>query len=315
MLPRVAVLTLAAMLAFAALADAAAAEPVALTFDDLPAMALDGTPWNAAQTTRRLLAGLHRHRFPAIGFVTGESMEGARRREGQAVLSAWIAAGHELGNHTYSHNSLNHTAVADYIADVGREDATLRPLLRAHGRSLLWFRHPYLETGATLSDKRTFESWLAGAGYRIAPVTMENSDYLFSPLYDDALRRHDRHAAARVRLAYLDYTRRVVPWYREAGLALFGRRPAAVFLLHACRLNADVVDDLAAILKANELQPVALSQALADPAYATPDDYVDPDGDEWLSRWSQLLGRELPWETFPEPPADIAAESARLDPA
>src|SRR5689334_17532718 len=76
-LPRVAVVTLAAILDLAALAAPATAEPVALTFDDLPVMALDGTPWNAAQTTRRLLAGLHRHRFPAIGFVTGEPMEGA----------------------------------------------------------------------------------------------------------------------------------------------------------------------------------------------------------------------------------------------
>ncbi len=305
----------AATVALAALAGPAVAEPVALTFDDLPVMALDGTPWRAAETTHRLLAGLRRHHLPATGFVNGEVMEGARRREGTAVLNAWIVTGFELGNHTYSHNSLNHTPVSDYIEDVRREDAILRPLLRLHGRSPRWFRHPYLETGATLADKRSFETWLAKAGYRVAPVTMENSDYLFSPLYDDALRRHDRKAAARVRLAYLDYTRRVVPWYREAGLELFGRRPAFVFLLHACRLNADVVDDLSAILKANQLKPVTLGDALADAAYSTGDDYADPDGDEWLSRWSQVLGRPLPWATFPEPPAGIAAESARLDPS
>ena len=297
-----------------AVASRAAGEPVALTFDDLPTLALSPAPKYAEVTTVRLIRGLHRQQLPATGFVVGNQLEGARNATGRTMLKQWLNAGFELGNHTYSHASLTTVPVADYIADVARNDALLRPLLKGRRQSMLWFRHPYLETGATLEAKHTFEAWLAKAGYWIAPVSMENADWMFSPSYDDAISRNDRASADRIRRTYLAYTAKVVPWYREAGLQLLGRRPSFVFLLHACRLNADSVDDLAAILRANDLEPVALAKAMQDPAYALADDFADPNGDQWLSRWARTMKTTLPWASYPAPPADLAAEARRLDP-
>lgn len=297
------------------LAGQAAAEPVALTFDDLPTMTLDETAPYAALTTHRLLKGLRRRHLPAIGFVIGGELEGANAEPGRKLLLRWLDAGYELGNHTYSHEHFNRMATADYVADVARNDELLRPILAERRQSPRWFRHPYLETGATLEAKHDFEAWLGAHGYRIAPVTMENSDWLFSPVYDDAIRRGDKVAAEAVKAAYLDYTAKAVAWYRQAGLQLLGRRPAYIFLLHATRLNADTLGGLAKILRQNDLRPVRLEAAMKDPAYAASDDWADPDGDEWLSRWSHILGRDLPWDTFPDPPANIAAESDRLDPS
>lgn len=296
------------------LAGGARSEPVALTFDDLPSMTLIEDPAYAEVTTTRLLRGLRRNHLPAIGFVTGQQLDGPRREAGEHMLQQWLRQGIPLGNHTWSHESLNKIPLDTYIADVKRDDDLLRPLLAPWGRSPHWFRHPFLDTGATLEEKQKFEAWLKQAGYRVAPVTMENSDYLFSPSYDDALRRHDLKAAAKVRRDYLDYTAKVTTWYRAAGLQLFGRRPAHVYLMHATRLNADSIDALAKILRANHLRPVTLEQAMKDPVYARADDYADPDGDEWISRWSHEMGRELSWDDFPEPPADIAAAAERLDP-
>jgi hypothetical protein len=144
---------------------------------------------------------------------------------------------------------------------------------------------------------------------------MENADWMFALPYDDALAHDDRAGAARIRTSYLDYTAKVVPWYREAGRQLLGRRPDFVLLLHASRLNADCIGGLAAILARNGLRGVTLAQAMADPAYRIRDDYAGPDGDEWISRWSRALGKDLDWDAFPEPPADIAAENSRLDTA
>ena len=188
-------------------------------------------------------------------------------------------------------------------------------LLRARGRTLRWYRYPYLETGLTIETRHAFESWLAEHGYRVAPVTMENSDWMFAIPYDNAILRRDAAGAARIRQSYLAYTAKVVPWYREAALALLGRRPAFVFLLHASRLNADSIDQLAAILKTGELNAVSLDRAMTDPAYLIADTYVGPNGDEWLSRWSLTLNKDLPWSSFPEPPPDIDAEDKRLDPS
>jgi hypothetical protein len=86
-----------------------------------------------------------------------------------------------------------------------------------------------------------------------------------------------------------------------------------VFLLHATRLNADSIDDLATILRRQSLHAVSLDRAMRDRAYKIADTDAGPNGDEWLSRWSRTLHKDLPWTTFPEPPADIAAENDRLD--
>ncbi|MGC1302075.1 MAG: polysaccharide deacetylase family protein [Caulobacteraceae bacterium] len=291
----------------------ARAEPVALTFDDLPTLALTSSTPYARITTERLLGRLRRHRLPATGFVNEGKLEGADRTQRIALLSDWLNAGMDLGNHGYSHESLNRTPVQAYIGDVSRGETVTRALLAARGRRPRWFRHPYLETGATQDIRRTFEDWLAAHGYRVAPVSLENADWMFALPYDDAILRRDRAAAERVQQAYLTYTAKVVPWYRTAALGLLGRRPAFVMLLHASRLNADSMDQIAAILRANHLRGVTLARAMTDPAYGIKDTYVGPDGEEWLSRWSLALNKSLPWSSFPEPPVDIAAESDRLD--
>ncbi len=303
----------AAIMALCAWTSYARAEGVALTFDDLPTMALTGDASYADVTTRRLLHGLRRHHFPATGFVIGERLEGAGGVAHTSLVKRWAAAGMVLGNHTYSHISLNKTPVDQYIADVERADTVLRSLVTTDRAPLAWFRHPYLETGLTIEDRRAFEGWLAAHGYRVAPVTMENADYVFALPYDDAIRRHDRAGALRIKRAYLDHTAKAVAWYRMAAVGLLGRRPSFVFLLHATRLNADVLDQLSDILRRNDLQVLGLDRAMADPAYRIADGYAGPDGDEWLSRWSRTLKKDLPWSSFPEPPADIVTANDRLD--
>jgi peptidoglycan/xylan/chitin deacetylase (PgdA/CDA1 family) len=288
------------------------AEDVALTFDDLPSLSINPATSYWAATTDELLAGLKRHHIPAIGFVNEQKLE-IDRTERIDLLRRWLDAGMDLGNHTYSHLSLTNTPVDAYIVDVERGETATRWLLAQRGRAPHWFRHPYLETGKSLEDRRKFETWLAEHGYRVAPVSMENSDWMFAYPYDDALSRHDQAAADHIKQEYLAFTAAVVPWYREAAYQLFGRRPAFVFLLHASRLNADCVDDLWAILKRNDLRPVTLEQAMTDPAYAIPDTYAVPDGDEWLTRWSLALNKSLPWSTLPREPADIIAAEKRLD--
>ncbi|WP_309604073.1 polysaccharide deacetylase family protein [Phenylobacterium sp.] len=303
-------LALAALIATAA---PAAAEPVAITFDDLPTMALSPTTDYALVTTKALLAGLRRNHIPAIGFVNEVKLEARDKPQRIALLTRWLDAGMTLGNHSYSHPHFSTTPVADYIADVARGEVVTRSLLAARGKPLRWYRHPYLETGATSQDRATFETWLAAHGYRVAPVSMENSDWLFALPYDEAVTRGDAGEAERIRQAYLTFTAQIVPWYRQAALEVLGRRPAFVFLLHATRINADSLGELAAILRANDLKPVTLDRAMTDPAYAIADDYVGAAGTPWVTRWALTLHKDMPWKTLPRPPADIAALDARIE--
>jgi peptidoglycan/xylan/chitin deacetylase (PgdA/CDA1 family) len=302
-------------LMFLALAAAspAAAEDVAITFDDLPTLSLVDSTDYARETTALLLADLTRRHVPATGFVNEGKLEGADRPARVALLSQWLDAGMDLGNHSYSHLSLTSTPVDAYIADVAKGETVTRALLAARGRAPRYYRHPYLETGATPEIRGRFEGWLADHGYKVAPVTMENSDWLFALPYDEAVLSGDIVYAMKVQAAYLAYTAQIVPWYRQAAYDVLGRRPAFVMLLHASRLNADSFDDIAGILSENDLRPVSLDKALADPAYGIADSYAGPDGDGWLTRWAMTLHKPLPWKSLPLEPSDIATESARLD--
>ena len=297
------------------IATPAAAEGVALTFDDLPVFGPVRSVAEQTAITRKLLRGLVRHHLPATGFVNEGNLDGPDRPGRIALLTAWLDAGMDLGNHTYSHLSLTRTPVDAYIADTARGDAVTRALLVARGRTTRWFRYPYLETGPTLPIRRSFEEWLASAHYRIAPVTLENADYQFADAYDAALARGDKRRARLIRREYSSYTARMVGWYQAAATALTGRHPALIWLLHASRLNADSVTILAQIIRRAHLTPVTLDTAMTDPVYQLTDDYAGPDGNEWLERWSVTLHRELPWDRMPKVPPDIAApDTASVEP-
>ncbi|MBU6268182.1 MAG: polysaccharide deacetylase family protein [Sphingomonadales bacterium] len=287
--------------------------PVALTFDDLPELSLIDDQTYDDETNRALIAGLRRHHFAATGFAVCGKLDDLVPARQTAILDEWLAAGFDLGNHTQSHDSPEELGTAGYIADIAKCDAALRPILARHGRTPRWFRHPYLETGAPLSARHAIDGWLARHRYRVAPVTIVPSDYVFSEPYDAAIAHHDEAHARALRRAWLAYFRRALTWYGEAARGLFGRDIAHVLLLHGNRLNADTIDDLAAILREKNFKVVPLDKAMKDPAYRTADAYAKKDGIDWIERWSLTLKKPLPWNDFREPPARIQAEYAKVD--
>ena len=155
---------------------------MAVTFDDLPAVSVvKGDPASLLAFTDRLLAVFSRFHIPIVGFVNegklsvrGEGLDGQRSRI--ELLQRWIAAGLELGNHTYSHRSLNDLPIEEFEADVVRGEAVTAALLSTQGRGLRYFRHPFLQVGLDLDKRRAFEAWLKGRGYTIAPVTVDNDE-------------------------------------------------------------------------------------------------------------------------------------------
>lgn len=118
-----------------ALASQARAEPVAVTFDDVPYLSLTTELGFQQTTTRELLNGLRRNHISAIGFVNEFQLEGPDKPQRVALLSAWLNAGMDLGNHSYSRVSLTNTPVADYIADVAKGERVTQTLMAARGEA------------------------------------------------------------------------------------------------------------------------------------------------------------------------------------
>ncbi len=307
----------AALLASGLLAATATAQAgeglVALTFDDLPGLSLVPDQPYVNYLNDMLLRGLTRHRMPATGFVNESKLDLMDRPQQIANLQKWVDAGFDLGNHTFSHDSPEELGGTGYILDIARGESVTRALLAARHRRLQWFRHPYLETGFPEAVKLEINRWLDTHGYRVAPVTIDADDWEFAEPYDDALSRHDDARAHRIRLQYLAYTERTVAWYQSASQALFGRQIAFVMLLHATRLNADSLDELADILRRRKLKVVSLDRAMKDPAYRLGDPYVGHDGVAWLERWAEARHKDLPWDSWQDPPRDIVDDYDRTN--
>ncbi len=283
------------------------AREVAVTFDDLIVGGRDlGVERDRALTTA-ILGHVRAAEIPAVGFVNEAKLCDCEEREARlGILRQWTDAGLELGNHTYSHPSLTRTPLAEYEADVVRGEPETRKLLA--GRPLRWFRHPYLHTGPNPEVRAAFEAFLAGRGYTVAPVTLDNSDWLFNLVYSDARTRGDAALMRRVGAAFVRYVDDVVGFYEGAEQALFGRPIRHVLLLHANELNAEYFDDVVAVLRRRGYRFVTLEHALADPAYQETDGYTGPAGVSWMYRWDFTRGRkQVDWAREPAPPADIQA--------
>jgi len=152
---------------------------IALTFDDFPA--------RAPYVTDRLIAQLHAAHAPAIAFVNEVKVRGT----GDRRLREWLDAGLELGNHTYSHVSIDSVPFERYRDDLIRGETVTRALLAQRGERLRYFRHPQLHTGPTAEYKRKLDALLAERGYTVAPVTIDTDDFIFAAVYERAKARGD----------------------------------------------------------------------------------------------------------------------------
>lgn len=97
---------------------------VALTFDDGP---------NPA-TTPAVLASLGKHEVRATFFVLGQ-----RAEANPALLKKISSAGHELGNHSYSHQDFNRATGAEIREEIVRTNKIINKL---SGQQPVLFRPP-----------------------------------------------------------------------------------------------------------------------------------------------------------------------------
>ena len=267
---------------------------VAVTFDDLPLNSLQRDVASQELITRKLLRAITANRVPAIGFVNESKLLSAGRTDERrvALLQRWLDAGLELGNHTFSHPDLNSTPLEVFVQDVMRGEEVTRRLLQAKGRTLRYFRHPFLHTGKSLETKQKFEEFLSQRGYLIAPVTIDNSEWIFARAYDNAMQRGDKQLMKRIGKSYISYMDQKFAYFEQQSLALFGYEMKQILLLHANALNADYFHTLAGMMKDRSYRFITLDEALTDNAYNSRDTYAGSGGITWIHRWAITAGKD-----------------------
>lgn len=266
---------------------------ISVTIDDLPVVSTLASISDQTKITKDLLTHIKKANIPAIGFVNEHKLyKGDQRDETKVeLLQLWLDAGLELGNHTYSHRSLNVIDLNEYQEDVLMGEKITKELIKKRGGTLRYFRHPFLHTGMSIETKEAFVAFLATNGYIIAPVTHDNSDYIFSRAYDLARDNNEKKLMKRIGDAYVPYMIKKMDYWERQSVKLFGREISQILLIHANSINAEYFDDLAAALSKRNYTFVDLETSLKDAAYSTPDRFLGNGGISWLHRWAVDRGK------------------------
>jgi peptidoglycan-N-acetylglucosamine deacetylase len=266
---------------------------VAVTIDDLPAGMADRLP--AAEITAlttKLLGTLRDQKIPVVGFVNEKKLyKPGEVDERIKVLQMWLDYGFELGNHTFSHASLDQIELKDWEDDVVQGESVTRMLLAQHKMKLRYFRHPYLDTGRDLLTRRKAEEFLTQRGYRIAPITLDGWDWMFAGLYEDAKKRNDVAFQQQIVKEYLSYHDAAFAYAEQLSAKVVGYEPRQILLLHASNLEADHIGELLDVLRKRGYRFITLGDALSDQAYSLPDTYVGEEGTGWIDHWAITQGK------------------------
>lgn len=285
-------LALALLAGLPALARQGGERPLLVTVDDLPLATgwLHTDPQERAAITRQLLGTLERHGIHAVGLVTWSNVRGP---DDLALLALWLEAGHELGNHSFSHPDYNRTDADAYVADMERGRAELAGFLEPFDRTPRFFRFPQLHEGDTAAKLAAMREYLERSGQRNLPVTIDNPDYAFAEPWVQAQREGDAQALNAIGEEFQAALRLAVRHHERSGDALYGRPLPQILLLHATAVGAAQWDALFDWLERTGHRFAVADSVLADPVFEESHAFVGIKGYGLWDRFSvERLRRE-----------------------
>ncbi|MCK9628617.1 MAG: polysaccharide deacetylase family protein [Bacteroidales bacterium] len=268
---------------------------ICFSIDDMPVVSYGINDSNYQKMIfNSIMSSLVKNKIPAIGFVNERKIrkEADGGRYQKELLKNWIKSGLELGNHTYSHPDFNNVSCKEYTSDILKGEPILKEILSESGKSIKYFRHPFLHVGETKSKADSLDAFLKEHGYKVAPVTIDNDDYLFALAYKKASDVKDTILMSRIGFDYIDYMEKKLHFYERQSVALFGRKIPQILLIHASLLNAVYLDSLASMYKRNGYEFADMDTALRDEAYNSKVTSYGKWGISWIDRWAISSGKK-----------------------
>ena len=230
---------------------------IALTIDDLPFVGSNNKNANSVKRSndriQSIIQALVDHKIPATGFIIGEAVT----KEQLPLLEEFRANGIALGNHTWSHKSLNNLSAENYIADIDRADKKLTPLLTEPK----YFRYPYLAESKGAKKQQVYD-YLAEHEYIIAPVTIDSKDYNFNARLLAVPWQNRAEKLKQIQARYLEYV-----WNQtlkaEERAQKKGSTGKQILLIHANLLNSHSLGLLIDMYQKNGYTFIGLNEAIA----------------------------------------------------
>jgi len=269
----------------------AAGQQIAFTWDDVPAHGALPAGETRIEVAKKLIAAMKVAQMPpAYGLVNG--MQTEQEPLSTPVLEMWRDAGLPLGNHTWSHPNLNSSSLADWEADLLKNE----PLLKKHmgNADWHWIRYPYIAEGETTEKRVAARMFLSQHGYKIAAVTMSFGDYAYNDPYARCVAKNDTAAIAQLETSYLDAASAAIDYSRAMSKALYERDIPYVLLMHVGAFDARMLPRLLKLYRDRGFSFVTLQQAESDPFYKNDLDLALPPAPDSLEEAMILRGLPIP---------------------
>jgi peptidoglycan/xylan/chitin deacetylase (PgdA/CDA1 family) len=279
------------LIALVASAVCSSAQQIAFTWDDLPAHSALPQGETRVDIGHKLIAAMQAaHMPPVYGFVNGVAIE--REPASAPMLKDWRDAGFFLGNHTWSHMNLNTSSLADWEADLLKNEPTLEKY--AARSDWHWLRYPFLAEGDSAEKRAGTRKFLAAHGYRIAAVTMSFGDYMWNEPYARCVAANDTAAIAKLETSYLDAAAQDADFRRAMAKSLFAHDIPYVLLMHVGAFDARMLPRLLDLYRSKGFTFITLKEAENDPFYAGSIDPSLPDQSDSLEGALSARGLPLP---------------------
>jgi len=268
---------------------------IAVTIDDLPVQHIK--PMDNKRNhdlMDKLLEKIKFQNAPVIGFVNENKLmvDGKNDDSKVELLRKWLDAGLDLGNHTFSHKSANIIPVEEYEKSITDGERVIKKLVEEKGRTLKYFRYPFLQTGRNLEVKNEIEKFLTEHGYIIAPVTFDNAEWIFAAAYGKAIDSSKTEMMKKIGEEYIAYMKRKLDYWESQSASLFGRNINQILLIHANDLNADYYSRLCEMILASGYEFISLDEALTDEAFKSKDTFTGAGGISSIHRWAVTQGKK-----------------------
>jgi peptidoglycan-N-acetylglucosamine deacetylase len=257
------------------------AQEVALTFDDLPAHGPVPERLSRVGIIESILKDLKTAHAPQVyGFINAGKLE--QVPADVEVLNLWRAAGFPLGNHTYTHPSLNKITAKDFEQNIEKNEAELKSLM--DGEDWHWLRYPFLDEGDTAEKRREVRAYLKSHGYRIAQVTLDFQDWAWNSPYARCVEKKDDRAIEQLKKMYVDTASEFLDLGPKLAKLVFGQDIKHVLLLHVGAFETVMLPRLMELLKQRGYKLITLPEAQSDEAYKSDPDVVLTEGGTLLEQ-------------------------------
>lgn len=200
-----------------------------------------------------------------------------------------------LGNHTFSHLHYSNVAFDEFQKDVDKGEILSRQLSVKFDKTLETFRFPYNDLGIDSIHHAKMDSFLISRGYKIAPFTVESSDWMFNAVYEHYISNSEFEQAYKIGALYVSKTLERVHFFDSLSQSIYGRSVHQIYLCHDNSINKKYLKEIIYLLESEDYEFVSIKDAIMDSAYNQRNVYFEKWGISWFYRWMSDLNNRKEW--------------------